>query len=304
LLKLPGQSNLIQRDNPSLLDNHLFNYAPISKGRLADGGVFPFRDAMGDQKLPPFLGEDLGEPVSGRSAGVHFQRYNQSALATPGNTLMTVHHPIRTRRNPQLGQPTWDIAQLCPAQGSWNVDEYLNLNTNHLVEFSDGVLEFPPMPTEFHQFLMLFLYNALSTFTASKGLGMVLAAPMKVRINARKYREPDVLFMLASNAKRRRNKFWEGADLVMEVVSPDDPARDFEDKRKDYALAGVPEYWIVDPERREIIVLTLKGKQYIERGVYGMGRRATSGLLKGFGVDVSKLFKAADAARASGGSDD
>jgi len=217
---------------------------------------------------------------------------------------MTIHHPIRARRSPKLGEPTWDIAQLYPTQGTWTVEQYLNLNTNHLVEFSDGVLEFLPMPTEFHQCLMLFLYNALSTFVRSRGLGMVLAAPMKVRINIRKYREPDVLLMLAANAQRRLNKFWEGADLVMEVVSPDDPSRDFEDKREHYALAGIPEYWIIDPERREIIVLTLKGKRYIERGAYGMGRRATSGLLKGFGVDVSKLFKSADAARASGGSDD
>jgi hypothetical protein len=40
-----------------------------------------------------------------------------------------------------------------------------------------------------------------------------------------------------------------------------------------------------------------------DRGVYGTGRRAT-GLLKGFAVDVSKLFKTADAARKSGGADE
>ena len=44
-------------------------------------------------------------------------------------------------------EPTWEIARLFPAQGEWSAEEYLSLETNQLVEFSNGVLEFPPMPT-------------------------------------------------------------------------------------------------------------------------------------------------------------
>ena len=35
-----------------------------------------------------------------------------------------------------------------------------------------------------------------------------------------------------------------------EVVSPDRPERDLVDKRIDYAEAGIPEYWVVDPHSR------------------------------------------------------
>jgi Uma2 family endonuclease len=88
----------------------------------------------------------------------------------------------------------------------------------------------------------------------------------------------------------------------MQVISPDDPKRDLEDKRDDYAAAGIPEYWIIDPEQRRVLVLSLEKGHYAERGVYGVGRKATSGLLKGFSVDVSKLFKSANAVRNSGAS--
>ena len=48
-------------------------------------------------------------------------------------------------------EPTWDVAQLFPPQGDWSEAEYLALDTNHLVEFSQGFVEFLPMPTLSHQ---------------------------------------------------------------------------------------------------------------------------------------------------------
>jgi Uma2 family endonuclease len=47
----------------------------------------------------------------------------------------------------------------------------------------------------------------------------------------------------------------------MEVVS-EDRVRDFATKRKDYAEARIPEYWIVDPRDRRVTVLTLQGGEY------------------------------------------
>ena len=49
------------------------------------------------------------------------------------------------------GEPTWDVARLFPTQGNWSESEYLALETNQLVEFSHGFVEFLPMPTLTHQ---------------------------------------------------------------------------------------------------------------------------------------------------------
>jgi Uma2 family endonuclease len=55
--------------------------------------------------------------------------------------------------------------------------------------------------------------------------------------------------------------------LVVEVVSPGDEAkpnyiRDYRDKRDQYAAIGIPEYWLVDPEREWVMVGSLSAEQY------------------------------------------
>jgi Uma2 family endonuclease len=196
------------------------------------------------------------------------------------------------RTSDRTGEPTWEIAQLFPNQGDWTEAEYLALDTNHLIEFSNGHLEFLPMPTQSHQFIVLFLYRALWAFVNERAWGTVLVAPLRLRIRPRKYREPDVVFLAAEHDALRGEQYWLGADLVMEVVSPDDPERDYIEKRADYAEAGIAEYWIVDPARRLITVLALVGEAYEPAGEFTPGMEATSRLLSGFAVDVAEVFAA------------
>jgi Uma2 family endonuclease len=188
-------------------------------------------------------------------------------------------------------EPAWDIARLFPNQGHWTVDEYLRLNGNYLVEFTNGHIEVLSMPTELHQAIVAFLYEALVMFARPRKLGTARFAPLRMRLNDGKFREPDLLFMLAAHDARRHNEFWDGADLVMEVVSDDDRRRDLETKRFEYARAAIPEYWIVDPQRRQITVLTLvDGDRYVEHGIFPAGERATSIILPGFEVPVTDVF--------------
>jgi Uma2 family endonuclease len=187
---------------------------------------------------------------------------------------------------------TWEIARLFPLQGGWTEEEYFALDGCQLVEFSDGYLEFPPMATTSHQLIVLFLYGLLLAFSSSRDAGRVLVAPLPVRLWRRKIREPDVVFMTKEHADRISERYWKGADLVMEVVSGDkeDRRRDLEVKRSEYARAGIREYWIVDPKEERITVLRLRGKRYVVHGEFDKGATATSPLLDGFTVDVSETF--------------
>jgi Uma2 family endonuclease len=190
------------------------------------------------------------------------------------------------------GDPTWEIASLFPHQGDWTVSDYLGLSTNRPIELNDGKLEFLPMPTELHQLIVFYLCAALRNLGAGKPPGLALMSPFRVRVSPTKYREPDVIFMLNENRDRRSDRFWDGADLVVEVVSEDDPQRDLETKRIEYALAGIREYWIVDPRDRTIRVLTLEleATEYCESGCYCDGQTAASVLLTEFQVNVSTVF--------------
>lgn len=202
--------------------------------------------------------------------------------------------PKRPDPGLDLAEPTWDVARLFPAQGTWSEEEYLELNGNRLLEFSHGYLEVLVMPTTSHQFIALFLYRALDSFVRLGALGFVLAAPLRVRLWSGKFREPDVVFMAKAHAGRIGEQFWEGADLAMEVVSTDDRRRDLETKRFEYARAGIPEYWIIDPLLGTITVLRLEGDTYAVHGEFPKGGKATSALLPGFAVDVAEVFAAAE----------
>jgi Uma2 family endonuclease len=189
-------------------------------------------------------------------------------------------------------QPTWAVAHLFPPQGEWNEEDYLALRGNRPVEFSDGVLEVLPVPTTSQQVLVAYLYGLLLTFTSGRDRGTVLFAPLRVRLWRGKFREPDVVFMLREHADRIREEFWDGADLAVEVVSDDedDRRRDLETKRREYARAGIREYWLVDPREGRITVLRLAGKRYTVHGIFTPGMVASSHLLRGFTVDVREAF--------------
>jgi len=188
----------------------------------------------------------------------------------------------------------WEVATLFPEQGEWSEEAYLDLTdgTNRRIEFTDGRLEFLAMPTEIHESLVQFLLFALHQFVDSQKLGKVYSNGIRIRIRPRKIRLPDVLFLHKDHYEVRHNRVWDGADLVMEVVSgdPKDRQRDYEQKLADYAEAKVSEYWIVDPERRLVIVHHLHDGKYAIHGEFAAGERATSILLSGFDVDVTALF--------------
>jgi Uma2 family endonuclease len=184
------------------------------------------------------------------------------------------------------------LLELLPPQGSWSEDEYLWLtdSTNRLLEFTDGDIEVLPKPTDEHQSISRCLLFAFAAAIAPHGV--IQYSPLRLRIRPRKFREPDLLLLLDARDPRRQNRYWLGADLAVEIVSPDKPERDLVEKRHDYAEGGVPEYWIVNPLDQTITVLSLDGDAYVEHGIFGRGARATSALLPGFSVAVTSVFDA------------
>ncbi len=77
-------------------------------------------------------------------------------------------------------------------------------------------------------------------------------------------------------------------DLVVEVVSPGEIQRhrDYIAKRQQYEDRGIPEYWILNPETRTVLVLTLHPDQT------GIGRYTEAGIFQGNEPIGSALFPA------------
>lgn len=177
--------------------------------------------------------------------------------------------------------------------GKWDDEAYLTLtdSARRLVELTDGVATVLPPPSIEHQHMLGWLFEAFRRHIARAG-GKVVFAPVPLRIREHSYREPDLIFWRSAKDPRLEGRYLSGADLVVEVVSPSGAKRDLVDKRRDYAEAGIPEYWIVDPRNETVTVLRLADGAYAEAGVFPRGTNAVSSLVSDLAVSVDDLFDA------------
>jgi Uma2 family endonuclease len=161
-------------------------------------------------------------------------------------------------------QPTASLER----QFRMSYEDYRNwTDEDTFSEWVDGEVTVFMPPEHRHQVLSLFLGALLSLYVNLRGLGEVLTAPFEMKLRSgRSYREPDLLFVSTPHRARLGNHRLDGrADLVIEIVSDESATRDRREKFAEYAEAGVPEYWMVDPrEGRQTFRAYLLG----EDGIY------------------------------------
>jgi Uma2 family endonuclease len=121
------------------------------------------------------------------------------------------------------------------------------------VEWVDGeVITMSPVSDK-HQDVADFLAALLRLFAEANQSGIVRSAPFQMKLTTRPSgREPDVMFVSSARLDRLRNAYFDGAaDIAVEVISPESQARDRGDKFYEYEQAGVREYWLIDPQRKQ-----------------------------------------------------
>lgn len=122
-----------------------------------------------------------------------------------------------------------------------------------------------------HQRVIQFLVRILTVWIESRDLGkLYLDFLMRMPDPVSSGRVPDLLFVSRAHADRARHTYLAGpADLVIEIVSPDSISRDRGEKFVEYEKAGIPEYWLLDPEREQ--------GEFYELGADGRYRLALGG---------------------------
>lgn len=152
------------------------------------------------------------------------------------------------------------------------------------------------MPNWLHQLIVVYLMDQLRDFLRRSGRGgQVLMAPLPVLLFPGTIREPDLFYVLPEHLPEDAGGYPRRVDLVVEVVSEGAAAqqRDYVDKLADYARAGVAEYWIVDPQRRQIVRHALAGDHF-EPQTYRPGEVAKSRFLSGLEINVHSLLAVAE----------
>lgn len=120
-------------------------------------------------------------------------------------------------------------------------------------EWVDGEVIILTSASEWHQNVADFLTALLRFFVEAHNAGIVRSAPFQMKSGPNfPGREPDLLFIAREHLDRLQNTYLNGpADLVVEIVSPESRSRDRGAKFYEYEQAGVREYWLIDPLRRQ-----------------------------------------------------
>ena len=174
-------------------------------------------------------------------------------------------------------------------------EEFLEwLDEDTWAEWVDGEVVMLSPASRLHQDVRDFLLTLLRAFVELHDLGVVLSAPFQVKLEeVRRGREPDLLFVAREHLDRLKDTYLDGPpDLVVEIVSPESVSRDRGEKFYEYAQAGVPEYWLIDPQIRwaDFYRLEPEARRYRpafggEEGVY------RSEVLPGFWLRVEWLWQ-------------
>jgi len=145
-----------------------------------------------------------------------------------------------------------------------------------------------------HNNLVYYLYQLLSAYFELNPIGRVIGQPfvMRLPVFPRRRREPDLLVVLNANLARVKATYLDGpADICIEVVSEESTDRDHGEKFREYEKGGVPEYWILDPLRKEtrFYRLNMDGR-YLRQNEDTRGYYRTTALPK-FALHIPTLWE-------------
>ena len=170
-------------------------------------------------------------------------------------------------------------------------------------ELIDGVAwDMSPAPRRVHQLVAARLYAAFAraceTGTPSDRSCRWYPAPFDVFLPADPAADeddvdtvvrPDLTLICDPERETPRGCFGPPS-LVVEIVSPYTLAKDLHQKRGVYERAAVPEYWLVDPGNRSVLVFRLGAEgRYPEAPIVYTDGAVDSTLLPPLCVDLAAL---------------
>ena len=153
--------------------------------------------------------------------------------------------------------------------GEFTIEDYLKLPDDCRVELIDGVFYDMAAPTPMHQRIAARFFNIVQNYIdAHHGSCIPFCAPVDVQLDCDELTmvQPDFLIVCRPEIITKA-RIVGAPDFVMEVLSPSTKLKDMFLKAKKYANAGVREYWMIDPEKQQVLIHTFSDG--IETALYG-----------------------------------
>lgn len=189
-----------------------------------------------------------------------------------------------------------DPAQLQrPSRRAATIEEFWSLPESMLhTEYVHGEIIMAPAPTVPHQRILGNIYFQLRRFVTANNLGECFFSPLDLVLPTGDVVQPDVIFLPVAEAEAARGakRIHGTPPLLVEILSPGSVRHDTLTKRALYERNGVGEYWIVDPDRRTLVQLTLRGGGYVAAEL-GESDVVRGEVVAGFEAVVAELLGAA-----------
>lgn len=177
--------------------------------------------------------------------------------------------------------------------GKISYEEFLDWYDEQRAEWVDGEIIMGQPPTFDHQADSDFLTQLLGLYIQASGLGILISALFQMRLKKQKSgREPDLLFVAKANVNRIKQNYLDGpADLVIEIISPESVGRDRGEKFVEYEAAGIREYWLIDPQRKQAEFYRLDDEQRYQLITSGREGFFYSQVIEGFYFKIEWLWQ-------------
>ena len=173
---------------------------------------------------------------------------------------------------------------------TYTVSDYEKLSGEDRWELIKGVFHMfmSPSPQRTHQRISLNLSVELGGIYKNKKCE-VYAAPTDVELAPDTVVQPDLLIVCDLD-KMTEQRCAGSPDLIIEILSKSSMKRDCVEKLHLYEEFGVREYWIVNPERKSVLVYILENGEYAEPVTYKKDGKITLSIDPDATVDLADIF--------------
>ncbi len=181
--------------------------------------------------------------------------------------------------------------------------DYFSWKFEERVELIEGtVFKFEPFSNRIHQKITGHLFVQIGNFieknfTYGSPVPEAYHAPFDVRFPRRSKTDKEIITVLQPDvcvicdlSKLDKRGCLGAPEVVVEVLSPGNNAKELKNKYNVYEEAGVKEYWVVSPQDQWLRIYTLTDGKFHESRYYLSGDAAPSTVLPGFSLDVTALF--------------
>lgn len=195
------------------------------------------------------------------------------------------------RRSPRLPEIIKELEAYWQAEQKKRYAFWAEHDENLKAEFIEGEIIYHSPVYGRHWKVSTNVLTYLLPHVNANKLGEVAVEKVMIRCTRNDY-EPDVCFWAKEKSKdfQLKQSAFPPPDFIIEILSESTEAKDQGIKMTDYALHGVQEYWLIDPDTQSL-------EQYLlQEDCFALNQKLKSGsiasqVITGFEINLTQIFE-------------